>query len=190
MRTIFPFRSTSLGGDPFPTAQFTISKNKLYDFRVDWRQSYYFWNQNDNVVLPIAAVAPGISKGLDHNHDWATVRKFGSVDFTLHATNNLRFRFNYYRPSDEGTTFTTRSLDFFDSPSLLGNVCAGESVLSVRPSRRLHQPVYRRIRLHAEGLELSLQHRLSDVHRKYQPEQCDVPPNSASIRLPVPLPNP
>ena len=54
----------------------------------------------------------GLSTGLTNNHDWATVRKFGSVDFTLHATNNLRFHFNYYRPSDEGTTFTTRSLDF------------------------------------------------------------------------------
>ena len=116
----FSLQVTSLGGDPFPTAQFTISKNKLYDFRVNWRQSYYFWNQNDDVVLPIAAVTTGISKGLTTNHDWATVRKFGSVDFTLHATNNLRFRFNYYRPSDEGTTYTTRSLDFFDAPSYWG----------------------------------------------------------------------
>ncbi|HEY6903251.1 MAG TPA: MtrB/PioB family outer membrane beta-barrel protein, partial [Candidatus Acidoferrales bacterium] len=116
----FSLQTTSLGGDPFPTAQFTISKNKLYDLRVDWRQSYYFWNQNDNVVLPIAAVGTGLSKGLTSNHDWATVRKFGSVDFTLHATNNLRFHFNYYRPSDEGNTFTTRSLDFLGSPGFWG----------------------------------------------------------------------
>ena len=116
----FSLQTTSLGGDPFPTAQFTVSKNKLYDFRVDWRQSYYFWNQNDNVVLPIAAVGTGLSKGLTSNHDWATVRKFGSVDFTLHATNNLRFHFNYYRPSDKGNTFTTRSLDFLGSPSFWG----------------------------------------------------------------------
>jgi hypothetical protein len=116
----FSLQTSSLGGDPFPTAQFAISKNKIYDFRVDWRQSYYFWNQNDNVVLPIAGATTGISTGLTTNHDWATVRKFGSVDFTLHATNNLRFRFNYYRPSDDGTTFTTRSLDFFDSPSYWG----------------------------------------------------------------------
>ncbi len=116
----FSFQTTSLGGDPFPTAQLTVSKNKLYDLRVDWRQSYYFWNQNDNVVLPIAAVGAGLSKGLTSNHDWATVRKFGSVDFTLHATNNLRFHFNYYRPSDEGSTFTTRSLDFLGSPGYWG----------------------------------------------------------------------
>jgi len=117
----FSLTLSSLGGDPFPTAQFSISKNKVYDFRVDWRQSYYFWNQNDNVVLPIATVAPAaISKGLTNNHDWATVRKFGSVDFTLHATTRLRFRFNYYRPSDEGNTFTTRSGDFFGSPAFWG----------------------------------------------------------------------
>jgi hypothetical protein len=117
----FSLQTTSLGGDPFPTAQFTISKHRVYDLRVDWRQSYYFWNQNDNVVLPIAAAGVGLSTGLTSNHDWSTVRKFGSVDLTLHATNNLRFRFNYYRPSDEGNTFTTRSLDFLGSPGFWGS---------------------------------------------------------------------
>jgi hypothetical protein len=116
----FSLQTTSLGGDPFPTVQFAVSKHKLYDLRVDWRQSYYYWNQNDNVILPIAAATTGVSKGLTSNHNWATVRKFGSVDFTLHATNNLRFRFNFYRPSDEGTTLTTRSLDFLGSPGYWG----------------------------------------------------------------------
>jgi hypothetical protein len=32
----------------------------------------------------------------------------------------LRFRFNYYRPSDDGTTFTTRSPDFLNSPGYWG----------------------------------------------------------------------
>ncbi|HTC64278.1 MAG TPA: MtrB/PioB family outer membrane beta-barrel protein [Candidatus Saccharimonadales bacterium] len=116
----FSLQLTSLGGDPFPTAQFAISKKKVYDFRVDWRQSYFFWNQNDNVVLPIAAATVGISKGLTSNQDWATVRKFGSADLTLYATNNLRFHFDYYRPSDQGTTFTTRAPDFFGSPGFWG----------------------------------------------------------------------
>ncbi len=116
----FSIQMSSLGGDPFPSAQLAVSKDKVYDFRVDWRQSYYFWNQNDNVVLPIAAATTGISKGLTSNQDWATVRKFGSADLTIYATNNLRFHFDYYRPSDDGTTFTTRSLDFFSSPSFWG----------------------------------------------------------------------
>ena len=116
----FSLQTSGLGGDPFPSAQFTISKHKVYDLRVDWRQSYFYWNQNDNVILPIAAAGVGLSKGLTNNHDWATVRKLGSVDLTLHATDHLRFRFNYYRPSDEGNTFTTRSLDFLGSPGYWG----------------------------------------------------------------------
>jgi hypothetical protein len=116
----FFLQLSGLGGDPFPTAQFAISKHKIYDLRVNWRQSYYYWNQNDNVVLPIASAAAGLSTGLTNNHNWATVRKFGSVDLTLHATDHLRFRFNYYRPSDDGTTFTTRSPDFLNSPAYWG----------------------------------------------------------------------
>jgi hypothetical protein len=112
---------SGLGGDPFPTAQLSVIKNKLYDFRASWRQSYYNWNQNDNVVLPIAAVGSGLGTGLTDNHNWATVRKFGSADFTLHATNRLRFNFNYYRTTDDGPTYTTRSLDFLDSPSYWGS---------------------------------------------------------------------
>jgi len=123
----FSLQLGNLGGDPFPTAQFTLSKKKLYDLRVNWRQSYFFWNQNDNAVLPIAPLITGYPAlpanqrtGLTNNHDWATVRKFGSVDLTIHATNNLRFNFEYYRPSDEGNTFTTRSLDYLGSPSYWG----------------------------------------------------------------------
>jgi hypothetical protein len=111
---------SNLGGDPFPTVQFSVIKNNLYDLRVNWRQAYYYWNQNDNVILPIAPAA-GLSTGLTSNHDWATVRKFGSVDFTLHATNHLRFRFNYYHTTDSGVNFTTAAPDFLDSPSYWGS---------------------------------------------------------------------
>ena len=123
----FSLQLSNLGGDPFPSAQFTVSKKKLYDLRVNWRQSYLFSNQNDSAVLPIAplvsgyaALPPAKRTGLTSNQDWTTVRKFGSVDLTLHATNNLRFTFEYYRPSDEGPTFTTRSLDFLGAPGYWG----------------------------------------------------------------------
>lgn len=111
---------SGLGGDPFPTAQFTVNKKKLFDLRVNWRQADYYWNQNDNVILPITTVATGLSTGLTDHHDWDTVRKFGSVDLTLHATNNLRFNFNYYRTTDDGATFTTAAPDFLGSPSYWG----------------------------------------------------------------------
>jgi hypothetical protein len=117
----FSLSLSGLGGDPFPSAQLSVTKKKLYDFRANWRQSYYNWNQNDNVVLPIAAVGTGLGTGLTDNHNWATVRKFGSADFTLHATNRLRFNFNYYRTSDDGPTLTTRSIDFLNSPAYWGS---------------------------------------------------------------------
>lgn len=107
--------ASGLGGDPFPTAQLAISKSKLYDFRANWRQSYYYWNQNDNVILPLGLAS------LTSNHDWATVRKIGSADFTLHATNNLRFNFNYYRTTDSGATFTTRAPAYFGNPDSWGS---------------------------------------------------------------------
>ena len=88
----YSMSATGLGGEPFETGQLSVSKTRLYDFRANWRQSYYYWNQNDNVVLPIARLVSGVSTGLTDNHDWGTVRKFGSADFTLHATNNLRFQ--------------------------------------------------------------------------------------------------
>ena len=112
---------TGLGGEPFETGQLAVSKTGLYDFRANWRQSYYYWNQNNNLVLPIAAVGSGLSKGLTDNHAWGTVRKLGSADFTLHATHDLRFNFNYYHTTDSGPTFTTESLDFFDSPGYWGS---------------------------------------------------------------------
>ncbi len=121
----FSLQATGLGGDPFSTAQFAVSKSKAYDFRVDWRQSYYHWNQNDNVVLPITAAAPALSTGLTDNHSWATVRKFGSANFTVHATNRLRFEFGYDRTSDEGAAITTQAPDFFGSPGFWGTYVRG-----------------------------------------------------------------
>lgn len=111
---------SGLGGDPFPTAQLTVSKHKLFDFRVNWRQADYFWNQNDNVILPIAAATTTLSTGLTDHHNWDTVRKFGSANLTVYATDNLRFNFDYYRTTDSGPTFTTQSPDFLGSPGFWG----------------------------------------------------------------------
>jgi hypothetical protein len=112
----FSLTMSGLGGDPYPGAQLTLSKHNLYDLRVNWRQSYFYWNQNDGIILPTRGTT-----GLTENHDWATVRKVGSVDLTVHATNNLRFNFDYYRTSFTGNTVTTFSADFVGSPGSWGS---------------------------------------------------------------------
>jgi hypothetical protein len=111
----FSLTTSGLGGDPYPAVQLNLSKNKVYDLHVNYRQAYFYWNQNDGVILPTRGTT-----GLTDNHDWATVRKIGSVDLTLHATNNLRFNFQYYRTSFTGNTQTTFSPDFLGSPGSWG----------------------------------------------------------------------
>src|SRR3954454_21727755 len=85
-----------------------------YDLRINFRESYYYWDQNDNAILP------NNQHGLTSNHNWATVRKFGSLHQVVHATNNLHFRFDYDRNSRDGTIFTTRTLDYYGAPSNWG----------------------------------------------------------------------
>ena len=106
--------ASGLGGDPFPGGQVAISKQGLYDLRVNYRQTYYYWNRND------AQPNPGGLAGLSINHDWATTRKLGSMNLTLHATEHLRFTFEYNKTSREGATFVTRTLDYFGSDSAWG----------------------------------------------------------------------
>ena len=110
----FQLTASGLGGDPFPGGQLTVRKTNLYDLRVNYRQSYYYWDQDDNALLPNGR------HGLTANHNWATVRRFGSLNFLLHATNNLRFRFEYDRNGRDGTIFTTRVLDYYGAPDSWG----------------------------------------------------------------------
>jgi hypothetical protein len=77
----FHFDSSGWGGDPFPSAQFGMSKNKVYDLRVNWRQTYYYWDRNDNALLPSGL------HGLTSNQNWATVRRFGSSASTISRRN-------------------------------------------------------------------------------------------------------
>ncbi|HEY2931941.1 MAG TPA: hypothetical protein VGK99_09345 [Acidobacteriota bacterium] len=111
----FTLTLSGLGGDPYPGGQLTLRKNGLYDLRVNFRQSYFYWDRNDNVLAP-----PGLHS-LTNNHDWATVRRFGSASLVLHATDNLRFELEYDRSSRDGVNFTTRTLEYFGAPTLWGS---------------------------------------------------------------------
>jgi hypothetical protein len=118
----FSINASGLGGDPFPGGQLTLRKDKLYDLRVNYRQSHYYWDRNDDVLVPSApGVLPGVARDtMTSNHDFATVRRFGSANLTVNATNNLRFLFEYGRNSRRGVNFTTRELDYFGSSESWG----------------------------------------------------------------------
>jgi hypothetical protein len=105
---------SGLGGDPFPGGQLTVHKDRIYDLRVSYRQSYYDWDRNDNAVQPTGL------NGLTTNHDWSTVRKLGTVYLGLNTASNLRFNFEYHRTSLGGPTTTTRVLDYFNASSVWG----------------------------------------------------------------------
>jgi len=102
-------------GDPFPTEQLTLSKSKVYDLRATYRQSYYYWNQND------AAVQPSGLHGLTSNQDWGTVRRFGSISLKIDATNRLKLRFEYGRAARDGFSANTVTMQYFNSPSNWGS---------------------------------------------------------------------
>ena len=106
---------SGIGGDPYSTAQLTARKRNVYDLRLNYRQTRYYFNRNDRSTLP-----NGLN-GLTSFHDWATVRKFGSGGVLLHLTKNLRMTFEFSRNSRDGVNFTTRSLEYFGAPSAWGS---------------------------------------------------------------------
>jgi len=86
------------------------AQEELYDLRVNFQQSHYYWNQNDGAALPTGAL------GLTSNHDWATVRRIGSVNLLIHATDKLRFTFDYSHNARHGVNDTTRTMEYFGAP--------------------------------------------------------------------------
>jgi hypothetical protein len=118
---------SGLGGDPYASGQLTVRKNNLYDLRASFRQSYYYWNMNDLAALPTGL------DGLTSNHNWATVRKMGSVNLLVHTTKNLRFSFEYYRNTRDGVTETTRSLDYFGSSATWDSFARANPYLIIAP---------------------------------------------------------
>ena len=116
----------------------------------------------------IARALPNGLHGLTNNHDWATVRKIGSINLLVHATNNLRFSFEYYRNTRDGVTFTTRSLDYFGSSATWGSFARANPYYLIAPLNESFQPRDRRRRLHAQRLDLSLPLGYQTFHRRDQ----------------------
>ena len=51
-RTTIRSRASGIGGDPFASGQLPFAKRTLYDLRVNFRQSHYYWDRNDAAALP------------------------------------------------------------------------------------------------------------------------------------------
>jgi hypothetical protein len=119
--------ASGIGGEPFNSQQFTLRKNKVYELRANFRQSYYSWNRNDQ------AARPGNALSLTSNHDWGTVRKLGSVNLLVHASDNLKFSFEYYRNTRDGLSFITRSPDYFGSSSAWGSFARANPYSMIAP---------------------------------------------------------
>ena len=112
----FAVTASGLGGDPFPTIQFTASKLRRYRLSVNWRRSRFF---------SIAPQTPDAIAGFDKQavtdrHSWATAMQIGNAAWTVDATNRLHFLFNYGHVSNEGTAQTTRSLDYVGASAAWG----------------------------------------------------------------------
>lgn len=131
----YSFTANGMGGDPYQMGQFTLRKDKVYDLRVNYRQSYYYWSQNNTdsqvmaglgVPVGLGGSPSGYTNGLTANHGWATVRRIGSMDYSVRATDHLQFNVEYERNSRNGMTQTTRTLYFpGNSTSATGAVTPG-----------------------------------------------------------------
>lgn len=113
----FYLTSSGMGGEPFSGGQFTMKKDHVYDLRVNYQQSYFYWDRNDDQPHPAVDTNGVPLNGLLSNHDWSTVRKIGSVNVATYVTRNLRLNFEYQHAGRTGLTDTTRTLDYFGAPS-------------------------------------------------------------------------
>ena len=112
----FAFSASGLGGDPFPTVQFTLRKSHRFDLRVNWRRSRLF----DVAPMTPASIGGFDTQAVTDRHAWMTSRQIGNVAFTFDATNRLHFLFDYGRHARDGAIESTRSLDFIGAPSTWG----------------------------------------------------------------------
>ncbi|MEI9815409.1 MAG: hypothetical protein WDO18_23380 [Acidobacteriota bacterium] len=99
----------------------------MYDLRANFRQTYYYWNRNDDAALPNGL------HGLTSNHDWATVRKLGSFNLLIHATDHLKFSVEFYRNTRDGMSLITRSPDYFGSSSAWGSFARADPYVMQAP---------------------------------------------------------
>ena len=134
--TVSTSSSSAASVPPFPTAQFVISKKKLYDFRVNWSQSYYSWNQNDNVIwrrtanlleLQISATLPVTTGGVASPQ---LIDARGNIVQSAQSP-KAQAAFRYYR-------FASSSGDLFEAYRYM-YLCLESALDDLDPSAKLVQ---------------------------------------------------
>jgi hypothetical protein len=89
------------GDEPFSTFRLTAADRSLYDLRVAFTRSKYFYDVPQLFELPVAG-----DVATDDLHDWNFVRTNGAVDLTVHAPSlpTLLLGYRLYRRNGSSTT--------------------------------------------------------------------------------------
>ena len=101
------FSNFGYGGDPVDVTRLRVQKNKIYDFRLQFRRDRNFWDWSllANPLNPVASTVVNPIPFSPHTLD--LVRRMQDYDLTLFPQSRLRFRLGYSRNVDEGPSFTT-----------------------------------------------------------------------------------
>lgn len=107
----------ALGGDPFPSLDFSMRKTHRYDVRAMWRRSRF---------IDTPPITPGSIGGFDTSavtdaHAWDSIRDAVSATGHIQVSRRLRVLFDVSHGRRSGTVATTRSLDYFREPSAWGS---------------------------------------------------------------------
>lgn len=94
--------ATNLGGDPYETFRFGVSKQDAYKFHFDRRSSSYFYQ---DVLVPPDQVDIRASTGGDFHHfDFQRVHDTAGLDVDLSSAAKLHFGFDRFTKTGDGTT--------------------------------------------------------------------------------------
>ncbi|MGA8145021.1 MAG: hypothetical protein WB987_14135 [Candidatus Acidiferrales bacterium] len=113
------FSNFGYGGDPVDVTRLRIQKNKIYDFRVQFRRDRNFWDWPllANPLNPTTSTVVNPVPFSPHTLD--LVRRMQDYDLTILPQSWMRFRLGYSRNVDEGPSLTT--LDSGTEPLLNQN---------------------------------------------------------------------
>jgi hypothetical protein len=114
------FSNFGYGGDPVNVTRLRIQKNKIYDFRMQFRRDRNFWDW-PYLANPLNSATSTVVNPIPLSpHTQDLVRRMQDYDLTLFPQSRLRFRLGYSRNVDEGPAFTT--LDSGTEPLFNQNV--------------------------------------------------------------------